>query len=102
LVQNSAQGLFLKGSVTEPHQKISKELYGCGSFVPFTVTDAVKTAAMATELAVDYLLNKIPNVYKSWRGDTTHAQGSQLKLSSNVFADSITNFKNPTCPLCKS
>lgn len=102
LVQNSAQGLFLKGSVAEPHQKISKELYGCGSFVPFTVTDAVKTAAMATELAVDYLLNKIPNVYKSWRGDTTHAQVSQLKLSSNVFADSITNFKNPTCPLCKS
>ena len=102
LVQNSAQGLYLKGSVTEPHQKISKELYGCGSFIPFTVTDAVKTAAMATELAVDYLLNKVPNVYKSWRGDTTHAQRSQLTLSSNPFSDSITNFKNPTCPLCKS
>lgn len=75
--------LFLKNHFLEPFQNIAKDLSGCGgAFTPYSSLDAVKTATLATEIAINCLKNRqIESLYYFWRGDETLARSSNLRIS---------------------
>jgi len=65
-------GLGNRAAFAAPGQHFGKALSGCGSlFTPYGSIDAIRTAALAVQLAVDVLEGKENrNALVSWKGDT--------------------------------
>lgn len=71
-----------KVSYLELGQPLAQNLTGCGgSFTPYSALDAAKTAALAAELVVDALLKRRNRGYVSWRGLSTAATKSRLRVT---------------------
>jgi molybdopterin/thiamine biosynthesis adenylyltransferase len=83
LLDHKEQGPCRRSDFLKPFQNVTKDLTGCGgAFTPFSALDSIKTATLATELALEYLLNDIPNSYRFWIGDDTIAETAGLRTSA--------------------
>jgi molybdopterin/thiamine biosynthesis adenylyltransferase len=54
LLDHKEQGPCRRSDFLEPFQNVTKDLTGCGgAFTPFSALDSIKTATLATELALE-------------------------------------------------
>lgn len=91
----------------EKGQSFAKNIDGCrGAFTPFGSLDAMKTAELATRLALATLNGGIKtNLIRSWRGDATEFLENDKKLAARYSASTnhfieIADYKRGDCPVC--
>ena len=96
-------------SFAEKGQSFAKNIDGCRSaFTPFGSLDAMKTAELATRLAIATLNGDIKtNLIRSWRGDATNFLESGKKLSARYSASTdhfieIADYARKDCPVCQN
>lgn len=102
-------GLENRAAFAGPGQRFGHALSGCGSlFTPYGSIDAVRTATLAVQLAIDSLTGKEHgNPLLSWKGDPTAFLKAGFFLSHryDISEDElILNrylYQNPHCPICK-
>lgn len=93
-------------SFSAPGQNFDKNIDGCRNvFTPFGSLDSVKTAELATRLAIATLTGDInTNLVRSWKGDATEflSNGKELSkryaLPGHVLEDY--DYHLETCPVC--
>jgi len=108
LLEHKEQGPCRRCNFLEPFQNVTKDLTGCGgAFTPFSALDSIKTATLATELALEYFLGDMPNTYQFWIGDDTIAKRAGLRTSSwylmaikGDVKNVETGFSQQRCPVC--
>lgn len=97
-----------RSSFAASGQSFAKDLSGCaGLFTPFSSLDAVRTATLAVELAVNTLAGKTEgNPLLSWKGnkDAFVDAGYVLSDRYNLLLEKLDEYKyahpNPRCPVC--
>ena len=101
-------GGYCRAAFAKHGQSFAKNINGCRNlFTPFGSLDAVKTAELATRLAISTLNDSIKtNMIRSWRGDATEFLKNGLELSQRYFAskDSFieeTNYYSDKCTVCR-
>lgn len=95
-------------SFAKKDQSFSKNLTGCSNrFMPFASIHAVRTATLATELAVNILTGKEPdNPCLSWKGDATEFLAQKFKLThrhamtEGDLYDGRYDYKRADCSVC--
>lgn len=67
----------------EPGQSTLETIGGCGfDFIAFSAVDAIKTAALATEMVIDVLEERLTtSTAKSWVGNAKKAKDRNIELS---------------------
>ncbi len=108
LIEKGPQGPYFRSSFLKPYQMVGKDLTGCGGgFTPFSALDAIKTATMTSELALNYIVNNKSACYKFWVGDSSEALREKLELSDwyNKAASmppeiNSNDYAKPSCPVC--
>jgi molybdopterin/thiamine biosynthesis adenylyltransferase len=102
------QGPYRRSDFLDPYQNITKDLTGCGgAFTPFSALDSIKTATLAVELALEFIINGRESSYRYWVGENKLAKKSGLKLSSwyekakfGRREEVETKFSKRNCPVC--
>lgn len=102
------EDMYCSASFAEKGQSFAKNLTGCSNrFTPFGSINAVRTAALAVELAVNVLIGKErDNPCLSWKGDTTDflAQNYRLTqrhaLTEQALFENRYAYKRENCPTC--
>lgn len=96
-----------RAAFAEKGQSFAKNIDGCrGAFTPFGSLDAMKTAEIATRLALATLNGDVKtNLIRSWRGDATEflKNGKKLSARYNITTDhviEIAGFQGGDCPVC--
>ena len=95
-----------RASFAEKGQSFVKNIDGCRNvFTPFGSLDAMKTAELATRLAIATLSGDIKtNLLRSWRGDATEFLKNGKVLSSRYSAcndfSEIANYETDDCNVC--
>jgi molybdopterin/thiamine biosynthesis adenylyltransferase len=96
-----------RASFAEKGQSFAKNIDGCrNAFTPFGSLDAMKTAELATRLAIATLNGDIKtNLIRSWRGDATEFLMNGKKLSvryttSTDYFIEIADYQRGDCPVC--
>lgn len=96
-----------RASFAEKNQSFFKNIDGCRNvFTPFGSLDAIKTAELATRLAIATLNGDVKtNLIRSWRGDATEFLKNSKKLSSRYLGSNdhfleIAEYHNDECPVC--
>ncbi|WP_198134464.1 E2/UBC family protein [Geotalea uraniireducens] len=107
LYQPEDGDLRCRASFAEKGQSFAKNINGCRNvFTPFGSLDAMKTAELATRLAIATLNGDIKtNLIRSWRGDATEFLKNGKKLSSRYSASNDhfieeANYHFEECPVC--
>jgi len=108
LLDSKENGPYRRCDFLKPYQKITKDLTGCGgAFTPFSSLDAIKTATLAVELAIENIMNKQKSIYKYWIGESRHSENAGLVLSDwykkayDGNTDNVeTNYYKINCPIC--
>lgn len=108
LYVNSEEGdIYCRASFAERGQVFAKNIDGCRNvFTPFGSLDAVKTAEIATRLAIGTLNSEVKtNLIRSWRGDAAEFQKNGKSLSSKYFYSNDNFIENidyyyKGCPVC--
>ena len=99
-----------RAAFAAPGQDFTKTLVGCGDFfTPYGSVHALKTAALATELALSCLLgDEKKNPLLSWKGSDLAftKQGFQTSprysLSSEELFDLRYRYHDPQCSVCST
>jgi molybdopterin-synthase adenylyltransferase len=102
------EGTGDRSSFAAKGQVFAKDLRGCGmSFTPFGSLAAVRTAALAVELAGQALSGAITgNPLRSWKGDaqeflhTGYCVSDRYRLSAEELFKQRFLYMNPRCPVC--
>ena len=102
------QGPYRRSDFLDPYQNITKDLTGCGgTFTPYSALDAIKTATLTVELALEFFINDLESSYRYWVGDNNLAEELGLKLSpwyekaKTVRREDVeTKFSKRNCPVC--
>jgi SAM-dependent methyltransferase len=96
-----------RASFAEKGQSFAKNIDGCrGAFTPFGSLDAMKTAELASRLAITTLNGDVKtNLIRSWRGDATEflKNGKKLSVRYSTSTDhfiEIADYKRGDCPVC--
>jgi Prokaryotic E2 family B/ThiF family len=96
-----------RASFAEKGQSFAKNIDGCrGAFTPFGSLDAMKTAELATRLAIAALNRDVKtNLIRSWRGDATEFLKIGKKLSARYATScdhfiEIADYQRGDCPVC--
>jgi molybdopterin/thiamine biosynthesis adenylyltransferase len=99
--------LCCRASFAEKGQVFIKNINGCRNvFTPFGSLDAIKTAELATRLAIATLNGEIKtNLIRSWRGDATTFLKNGMKLSPRYLGEKdhfieYDNYHIIECPIC--
>lgn len=97
-----------RASFAEKGQSFTKNIDGCrGAFTPFGSLDAMKTAELATRLAIATLNGDVrTNLIRSWRGDATEFLKSGKILSARYSTSTdhfieIADYSRGDCPVCQ-
>ena len=91
-------------NLVEFGQPISKNLTGCaGNFTPFSYLDSTKTASMAAQQAITFLIsgNMDPKV-TSWKGIDKGTLQTTNRFKSMALMEEISLTKNDECRCCGS
>lgn len=98
-----------RASFAEKGQSFAKNIDGCrGAFTPFGSLDAMKTAELATRLAIATLNGDVKtNLIRSWRGDATEFLKNGKKLSARYSTSTdhfieIGDYSRGDCPVCQN
>lgn len=99
---------YNRASFVMPNQNFTKSLAGCASmFIPYSSMDALRTAEMASRLAIDTLLGKEHHSpLLSWKGDSTEIRdngfllSSRYNLSQDALFDSRYEYRFEHCRIC--
>jgi len=98
------EDIFCRASFAGKNQKFAKNISGCRNvFTPFGSLDAMKTAELATRLAIGTLTGSVSApIMLSWKGDATEFLNNGFTLSPRYGSDmlEIENFHYPECPIC--
>jgi hypothetical protein len=72
-------------------QDISVDIAGCGThFLPYSFTDAIQTAILATRLALLAIENKLTESCRiSWKNDLANPMGLKTNYRYQAFRDSL-------------
>jgi molybdopterin/thiamine biosynthesis adenylyltransferase len=72
-------------------QNISVDIAGCGThFLPYSFTDAIQTAILATRLALLAIENKLTESCRlSWKNDLANPMGLKTNYRYQAFRDSL-------------
>lgn len=97
-----------RSSFAASGQDFTTSLSGCATaFTPFGSLDALRTAALAVELAGDVLLGRVAgNSLRSWKGNSRefiHAGyqvSDRYSLSMEELLDQYGAYYNPRCRVC--
>lgn len=108
LLDIKEQGPCRRCDFLEPFQNVTRDLTGCGgAYTPFSALDSIKTATLATQLALECLLSNIQSSYRFWKGNDTIAKNAGLKTSkwyrtvTNGAAENVeTCFNRKRCHVC--
>ncbi|MFT7151269.1 MAG: hypothetical protein ACI82Q_003148, partial [Nonlabens sp.] len=108
-VDNSdfSRGLSSNLNFIDKNQNLTKNIAGCGDlFLPYSGIDASQTAVMASELAIKYLLGKVPeSASVSWKGCADEAVENGIELTHRFynFSESLTKIPlyHEGCDVCK-
>tara|TARA_Y100001933_G_scaffold246644_1_gene278601 strand:- start:537 stop:1793 length:1257 start_codon:yes stop_codon:yes gene_type:complete len=88
-------------SLIEPGQTITKNLTGCaGVFSPFTYLDSVRTAEIATQLAINSMLNNEHSIARSWKGPNNSKISTTERYRQMPEQESIDLIRSAYCGLC--
>nr|WP_276510132.1 ThiF family adenylyltransferase [Longimicrobium terrae] len=95
-------------AVADPAKPFGRVLTGCGNLhTPYGSLDAVRTASLATRLAIDALTGKEPgNPLRSWKGDPAAYLDAGFELSKRFAAsdDQLDRlryeYRVSACPVC--
>jgi molybdopterin/thiamine biosynthesis adenylyltransferase len=95
-------------AVPEPGRPFARALSGCGSLhTPYGSLDAMRTAALATGLAVDILSSReLGNPLRSWKGDPAAYQAAgyevspRFAMSEERLHDSRYSHQTARCLVC--
>lgn len=107
LYQSDDGDLWCRAAFAEKGQVFAKNIDGCRNvFTPFGSLDAIKTAELATRLAIATLNGDIKtNLIRSWQGDATEflqngkILSSRYSVSSNHFIE-VADYSSGECPVC--
>jgi molybdopterin-synthase adenylyltransferase len=106
-LHTDAAGAFVENrlSFAAADQTFSRDLSGCGSsFAPFSNLHASRTAALASELALDCLDGTVSrSCVASWKGNARDFLAAGFTLSERYDAASeqrVEDFEAPMCPVC--
>ena len=110
LPPKSDEVLVNRAAFAAPGQAFGRALSGCGSLhSPFGSVDAVRTAAMATRLAIDALTSKeTARPLLSWKGEDSAFVADGFRLSERHAAtqDQLDRhrykYASPNCAVCGS
>jgi integrative and conjugative element protein (TIGR02256 family) len=100
------RGLASNLNFFESNQVVVNNYAGCGeTFIPYGAVSSAQTALIASDLAIQYLENRIIESKKvSWKGDPSGAiqQGLTVTSRYNYFNESLvkTSLYNPRCDIC--
>jgi molybdopterin/thiamine biosynthesis adenylyltransferase len=100
--------VFDRSSFAGPNQIFAKNLSGCaGLFTPFGSLDALRTAALATEMVADVLLGtQEGNQLCSWKGSAAafraagYSVSDRYSLTQQQLNTGGGSFASPRCPVC--
>jgi molybdopterin/thiamine biosynthesis adenylyltransferase len=99
--------LYCRASFAEKGQVFIKNINGCRNvFTPFGSLDAIKTAELATRLAIATLNGEVKtNLIRSWRGDAAIFLKNGKKLSSRYLGAKdcfieFDDYRFGECPIC--
>ena len=102
--EDGAKRVSISTSLLADGQTISKRLFGCAAFTPYSAIDAIKTAMLAVECIY---LNE-PQ-YKRWVGSDIHAKADFIQpsaLHDRLLAGLVpttllpSSYKHASCPCC--
>ena len=99
-----------RADFADPEMPVHRNLTGCASsFTPYGAIDAVRTAALAVEVAIEGLLDsQAKPVLRSWRGspdDLLQAGGgttTRYELPQEDLMQPAEHLAHPRCPTCGS
>jgi hypothetical protein len=95
-------------AVADPARPFGRAISGCGSLhTPYGSLDAVRTAGLATRLALDALTGaETGNPLRSWKGDPAAYLSAGFALSKRFAASEDQlhrlryEYRSPECPMC--
>lgn len=102
-LHSQAGGLAAKTqlSLVEPGQAITKNLTGCaGVFTPFSYLDSVRTAEIATQLAINFLNKNEHSIARSWKGMNDRSINTTERYDKMAERDSLVLSKSQHCGVC--
>jgi hypothetical protein len=99
-----------RAAFAAPGQSFGKKVSGCGSlFTPYGAADAVRTAELATRLAVDALTGEEEgNPLRSWKGRSEDFEAAGFEVSHRYAASERQlkerryAFASAQCPVCSA
>lgn len=96
-----------RAAFAEKGQFFAKNINGCRNvFTPFGSLDAIKTAELATRLAIATLNGDVnTNLIRSWRGDATEFLKSGKELSARYYVSNdhfieVADYHFEECSVC--
>jgi molybdopterin/thiamine biosynthesis adenylyltransferase len=88
-------------SLVEPGQTITKNITGCaGVFTPFSYLDSVRTAEIATQLAINLLLKNKHSIARSWKGPNNSDICTTERYQSMAERESTDLVMSMYCSVC--
>lgn len=108
LASNSEAQFENRASFAAGGQEFAKNFAGCASrFIPYSSLDALRTAELATRLAVTYLSGEVEgSPILSWKGPPSSFIGNGYLLSPRYdftdrqLYDQRFDYRNPDCAVC--
>ena len=100
---SDAKGIRFETSLTlvKPNQKTTKILTGCsGVFTPFAYLDSSRTAELAAQQAVDFLLHNKEPCTMSWKGNNRSGLETTIRFDTMPLKEELPNPKNTYCRVC--
>lgn len=97
------KGINFESSLTlvKPNQTTTKILTGCsGVFTPFAYLDSSRTAELAAQQAVDFLLHNKSPCIMSWKGDNRSGLQTTERFNTMPLKEELPNPKNAYCRVC--
>ncbi|MCC6175204.1 MAG: ThiF family adenylyltransferase [Chloroflexi bacterium] len=97
-----------RAAFAAPGQSFGRDISGCGTlYTPYGSADAVRTAVMATRLAIDALTGReLGSPLLSWKGDPDAFQAAgfrlapRFSLSESALAETQYAYRNIGCRVC--
>lgn len=88
-------------SLVASGQSISKNLTGCaGVFTPFSYLDSSQTAAIATKLCIDFLLDEQSSKAISWKGEDRHGLTVTERFNTMPLKEEVDLVHAENCRVC--
>lgn len=88
-------------TLVEPGKAIAKNLTGCaGVFTPFSYLDSVRTAELASQLAINLISRNEHSIARSWRGMSSDKVKTTERYDSMAERETLELCRSAHCGVC--